>query len=236
MHLLLIALTLVPYTGPVDEQTTWGADLHQIIVVKASTLMPPPLQRQILKYKREILRGCLDALGENLSADQVSRELLNSYQEALHGLGTKAPFADTCYRLGRLSALAAELAPPIRGLTPGSKSIQFRAFIMEMLDTFPLVISHEGENYLLKKSLTDYIDYVERRNTDRRKALADTLSQEDDSNNWRDQRSGAYGLAVLVYNDMVMDTARLWLYLWEEAGGDISSASYFRPANIRGRK
>ena len=237
---LLIIQTLLsvgmPSQPAVDAQV-WSATLHQVVVVKASTLIPPPLQRQILRYRQEILRGCLDVMRDGDAAGNDARGISAACDELVDALGSRTPFSRACYLLGRLSALVAEYDPPVEiaGGTPdGSLWREFAEFVESEYSTFPLVINREGEGYLLKGSLSGYLDYVARRNADRRAALRRALSGEEPGR-WRDQRSLTYGLASLVYNDMVLDTARLWLFVWQQAGGGVGDAPYFklRPAESK---
>jgi len=237
---LLIIQTLLSVGMPSEPAVAaqvWSATLHQVVVVKASTLMPPPLQRQILHYRQEILRGCLDVMRDGDAAGNDARGINAACEELIDALDSRTPFSRTCYLLGRLSALVAEYDPPVEiaGSTPdGSLWREFAQFVESEYSTFPLVINREGEGYLLKGSLSGYLDYVARRNADRRAALRRALSGEEPVR-WRDQRSLTYGLASLVYNDMVLDTARLWLFVWQQAGGGIGDAPYFklRPAESK---
>ncbi len=225
--ILAAAALFVAPPGP-DSAVTWGPTIHQIVVVKASTLMPPSLQHQILHHRREILRGCLDVLSENLQPDPQGADVTTAYDAVLVELRSRPQFEEICYGLGRLSALAGEFASPLRDLPPGSDTTAFRDFAVGALDTFPLVITHDGEEHLSEGSLSAYLQYVARRNSLRRELIAGILCEESDPETWRDQRSAAYGAGLLCYNDLVLDTARLWLYLWQEAGGEIGEAPYFR--------
>jgi hypothetical protein len=237
---ILVALLLQFHVGssvPARIQAEWNATVHQVVVVKASTLMPPPLQRQILRHREEILKGCLDVLRRG-QGNPIDREELRKAAEGIaRALGKRTPFDSICYDLGRLSSIAMELAPVTalgESSTEQEKIRRFRDFLTAEYRAFPLVINREGEAYLLRGSLEDYIEYMVERNTDRRRMLIRALSEENDDA-WRDQRSMTYGMATLIYNDMVLDTARIWLYVWQQAGGEIGDAPYFKlgPAGNR---
>jgi hypothetical protein len=231
--LLLVAAT----AAPPDVRPEWNATIHQVVVVKASSLMPPPMQRQILRHREEILRGCLDVLRNGFEQRPTAAELRESCERIILAIGRRTPFDSICYELGRLSALTAEYSPVTesRGVAAGSAPIAgFRDFLSSEYRSFPLVISREGEAYLMRGSLIGYLDYVAARNADRARALARALSDEK-AETWRDQRSLAYGLATLIYNDLVLDTARLWLYVWQQAGGEIGDAPYFLIKPAEGR-
>ena len=209
---------------------TWGPTLHQVVVVKATGLMPAPLKRQILRHRAEILRGCLDVLREGKSSSAGAESVRATFREILNDLGSRVAFKQICYKLGRLSALTVEYASPLNGSRAAASDasvIRFRDFIGEEIRTFPLVVTREGEGYLRRGSLPDYLDYIARRNADRRKLLDKALAEAGGAATWRDQRSLVYGVASLLYNDLVLDSARIWLLLWQEAGGDTADAPYF---------
>jgi hypothetical protein len=227
---LLTSALLFPAAVNDDTATSWGPSLHQIVVVKASTLMPPPLQRLILRHRYEILNGCLDVLREEIDKEETAAKLPQEFQAALNAFEAGDSFANICYRLGRLSALVGEYSPPPARMGAKPEALEFRDFVSQMVDTFPLVITREGEAYLREGSLPEYLEYVKKRSEDRATMLERALADLPDKESWKDQRSPVYGLASLCYNDMVLDTARIWLFLWQEAGGDISGAPYFRLA------
>lgn len=230
---LLIFQLLLPAGLPAQpgvEAHVWSATLHQVVVVKASTLMPPPLQRQILRYRKEILTGCLDVLRDGAGVRNDAQAITSACEELIDALGSRTPFSRVCYLLGRLSALAAEFDPPVDTALNSPDNSRWHGFTQVLeseYKNFPLVINREGEGYLLKGSLSQYLDYAARRNADRKAALLRALAVEKPGQ-WRDQRSLTYGLASLVYNDMVLDSARLWLFIWQQAGGEIGDAPYFK--------
>jgi len=207
-----------------------GFTLHQVVVVKATGLMPAPLKRQILRHRAEILRGCLDVLREGRSSSPSADSVRAAFREILDDLSSRVAFKQICYKLGRLSALTVQYASPLnegRASASDASLKHFRDFVGEEIRTFPLVVTREGEGYLRRGSLPDYLDYIARRNADRGKLLDKALAEAGSTATWRDQRSLVYGVASLLYNDLVLDSARIWLLLWQEAGGDTADAPYF---------
>ena len=211
----------------------WGPTIHQLVVVKATGLMPPPMKNQILRHREEILRGCLDVLREQRGSAPEAGEIAELFGAIKRDLNTKVHFSEICYKYGRLSALVVEYSSPLAGADRGSAGL-FRDFIRQENANFPLVISREGEGALRRGSLGDYLQYCSERNSRRGALLRTVLSSGGNPREWRNQRSLAYGLASLLYNELVLDSARIWLLLWQEAGGDISLAPYFRLPEAEG--
>ena len=223
--IILTAFSLAPVHAP---DFAWNPDLHQYIVVKATKLMPPGLQRQVLRHRKEILAGCLDVLREDNRSENVREEIDTAYRMLVDYLSTQKSFSVICYQMGRLSTLVTEYENPLRTSATAETLDAFSGFLWQEVRNMPLVIDPFGEGFLREGNLGGYLKFMTERNLDRRKALANALASETDADIWRKQRSAAYGVATLLYNDMVVDTARLWLAAWEEAGGNITRAPYFK--------
>jgi hypothetical protein len=228
LGVILTVTALLPWGAiPDNDPLNWSPTVHQIVVVKATSLMPPPLRRQILRHRVDILQGSLDVLRDGVDSYPRTADITDAYREVLTNLKSRANFRQVCYGLGRLSALMAEYSSPLGSGIDRNRLMQFRNFLTNESRNFPLVISREGEGYLRRGSLRDYLDYASRRDGSRAEMLGRALSGEDGPAAWRDQRSEAYGAAVLIYNDLILDSARLWLFLWQEAGGEIGDSPYF---------
>jgi hypothetical protein len=208
-----------------DEVLHWDSRLHQYVIVKATAQMPDFLQRQILKHRTEILRGCVDVLKDMPPVEELKDQVRIEFRALDKAIRGKARFSAVCYRLGRLSTLITEIEAPVRALTT-SQADSINTFMVSRLQDFPVVIHRIGEKALSEGELRSYLDSIEIRNL-RRGANLSTAVRKSEPGAWHDERSAVYGLAQLTYNDMILDTARLWLYAWETVGGDAATAPYF---------
>jgi hypothetical protein len=224
---LSVMLNIQPAATTPQEVVTWHPNLHQLVVVKASTLMPEGMQTQILRHRKQILAGCLDVLRDGYSPGSGEQELLDGYRLLKRYLGSKTPFSTICYQMGRVAALMNELDNPLRAATDGHARTSFRNFLLSEASSFPLVINREGEGFLDENDFSGYLRYRALRNAGRIIRLQAVLVSPVDLAEWKDQRSQAYGLAAVSYNDMVVDVARMWLLAWEGSGGSIAGAPYF---------
>lgn len=225
--LLLMAWLSValPQDGKTEMPTHWDSRLHQYAIAKATGLMPDFLQRQILKHRQHILRGCVDVLREDLNATGLTEQVQTEFRAFLSAVEAKIPFSEVCYRLGRLSCLTTEISAPVRSIRPSSVE-RFNAFMVNRLESFPLMIVHRDEAGLAKGELAAFLKQIEERNRTRAVELLAAMDAEE-MTAWQHERSLVYGLAQLIYNDMVTDTARIWLFAWEQAGGSVAGAPYF---------
>jgi hypothetical protein len=104
----------------------------------------------------------------------------------------------------------------------------FAEYLAGELRNLPLVINTDGERFLAEGDIAGYLGWRRERNEARRQKLRDALRDGHEPMDWHDQRSAVWGAAVLCYNDLVLDTARLWMHAWEEGGGGTADAPYFR--------
>lgn len=223
------AFGAVALTPHVDD-LTWSDDMHQFVVVKATKFMPAPLQRQILRHKKEILAGAIAGLQDSMNSTIDDETVMKAFNKLVNDLQSETPFAKICYQFGRLSAFINEHSSPIRGIDLNPALSNFRDFVWSESKSFPLVISREGEGFLRENSLAGYLEYQRQRDNTRKKLILQAVGESDDIGTWHDQKSLPYGLATLCYNDMVIDTVRVWLLAWETAGGSIADSSYFPPS------
>lgn len=227
LNLIIVALLLAPSVTQEEEPLTWDSDLHQYVIVKATVLMPQGLQNQILKHRRETLAGCLDVLRAGYNANEAEEEIKESFNLLIKYLDSKVPFSKSCYQLGKISALINEYASPIRGTTLHQEINLFKEFVLNETKGFPLTINQQGEGFIKERDLDGYLSFQYLRNIVRREQIESELRRSSDQNGWSQQKSAIYGLAALCYNDMVVDTSRLWLMAWEKAGGSTNDAPYF---------
>lgn len=225
MAILQLSLILNPAIAPDEDRAAgWGLVTHQTVVVKATSLIPPGLKRQILRHRADVIRGVSEVLEGSAGGDAA---IVAEYTALVADLRATAPFSRICQRLGRLSTLLAEEASPLKQLATG-EARQFAEFLAGELKNLPLVINTEGEEFLARGDISAYLSWRRHRNELRRKTLNEALHHDRDSMDWRNQRSAVWGAAVLCYNDLVLDTARLWLRAWEDGGGGVGDAPYFR--------
>jgi hypothetical protein len=224
---LLLMISAVLCSSAVDDENAihWDSRLHQYTIAKATSLMPGFLQRQILKHKREILRGCIDVLKELPANSELPEQVKLEFRNLIGALQRQTPFSEICYRLGRLSSLATEINAPLRAL-PQHLQPPLNAFMVEKMEDFPLVVSHFGERGLAEGELNIFLKELEERNV-RRGNLLRSAAAGSSEGEWQNERSEVYGQAQLIYNEMILDTARLWLHVWETAGGRIDGSPYF---------
>jgi len=228
MRFIVILLLLL---GGGSEEITphWDSRIHQYAVVKATSLMPDFLQRQILKHRSEILKGVVDALKEIDSTEDLAAQTQAEFDQLLTEVNSKAPFRAICYRLGRISCFAGEVSNPLKD-QGATVSANVNAFLLQRLRGLPVIVSRIDEKPFAQDSLVDYLTLMHTRNARRGESLKNGIAQESPEQ-WHDERSLTYGTCQLIFNDMIVDTARIWLYAWESVGGDISDAPYFAEPN-----
>ena len=227
--LIFMVLIQLLLPSPDEEQApAWPSSLHQRVIVKATTLMPESIVRRILIHKKDILRGCVDTLKKGIPAGEETVLVKQSFSRLVVLLKSKEiNFRKICYEMGRLSTFLAEASSPLHSSISQLEARLFGEFTARQARTFPLIITREGEGFIKEKKLDDYLYYQQNRNQQQCQKLAKAMGDYPDSKSWNHQRSLQYGIASVMYNNMIMDTARIWMLAWEEAGGTVTDAPYF---------
>lgn len=221
-----VVALMVPFYVTEDAPVHWDSRIHQYTIVKATALMPDFLQRQILRHRGEILQGCVEALGELAPGSDAAALAEEELHLLIRSMASRTPYSAICRRMGRLSAFLGEVQSPLRSLDARSGN-RVNSFVLSSMQRLPVVISRIGEKPLFEQSIRGYMDSIVVRNTRRTRSLQETIARESYST-WPNERSRMYGLIQLLYNDMISDTARLWLHAWQQAGGSIEAAPYFQ--------
>lgn len=227
----IILIFLVMFTSSITDDPptpTWPAALHQKVIVKATSLMPESIVRRILINKKDILRGCVDTLKKGISPGEELTQINLSYQRLVHLLKSKEiNFRMICYEMGRLSTFLSESSSPLRSVISRSQVDAFGNFVLVQSRIFPLIITHDGEGFLKDKDLSRYLDFQRYRKMRRGESLVRAMELYPDPMIWKEQRSLQFGIASVLYNNMILDSSRIWMMAWEEAGGTVVDAPYF---------
>jgi hypothetical protein len=232
MKAVLIFLIVMQMFSPVHDDNPdllWPSSLHQKVIVKATSLLPESIVRRILIHKNDILRGCVDTLKKGIPAGEEITLINQSYQRLVILLKSKEiNFRKICYEMGRLSTYLSETSSPLRSRISPDQARIFGNFVLRQSGTFPLIITRDGEGFIRDKDLANYLYFQQSRKQQQSESLFRAMKEYPDSSTWKHQRSLQYGIASVVFNNMIMDTARIWMLAWEEAGGTVVDAPYFK--------
>jgi hypothetical protein len=204
-------------------------------------MMPASLRRMLRRHERALRQGAdaerrkrPDALHvEAISGgDGPAERLAASVSRITALLDHQAPLHRVAWEMGAAAHLVADLSNPFR-TAPRDKGIvpfegPFLAYMQEQLPNLRIVFTSYGDPLLDAHRVTDFGRQLA---TSSRSYLDDLVGgfrrfDETGDAAYLDQRSVPFGITSLSYSRSVTDTARVWLYAWQQAHGDLSGLPY----------
>lgn len=212
----------------------WSPDTQRAIAADAARLAPPDLARQLARYPRELEAGAVEPFNDR-DADRhhQNEDGSGALAEAVAGetaatvaaLRAFRSFTEVTRRLGRVAHWAADLNNPLNASAADAEEGRyFRDYLLYAESARPrfAVVVYENRPTLAGK------DDVQRLTSEalaRSRGLYPMIGREyrrigfASGRGVFDDRSTAFGVAALAYSHAVTDAARLFRYIWLEAGG-----------------
>ncbi|MEW5806551.1 MAG: hypothetical protein AB1756_04295 [Acidobacteriota bacterium] len=241
-HLILSLATVFSASGMV-----WGftPESRLTITLNAFKLMPPSLRIQLEKHKKECLRGALDPLniegeeahhpGENgkLLAERISAQV----DKIVGMIGRHETFKKVIYEMGVLSHYTADLNFPVSINGEGKEHyLNFARFCYRKEKKIRIVFYGFEDSFLARKDIPSFSSEAIRRSSSNIPFLKEAfLRAANGSETEFDDRSTLFGVAALSYSHAVTDIAKIWLYAWNEAKGDLTETPHLRTLQARGK-
>lgn len=228
---------------PASPASCWEAETRVRIVDEAVRFMPASL-RTALEHNREpLLRGVLTPMTDEGGPAHrppwvdgtLDRSLVDAVEDLRTRLGRRTPFAELARGFGVAAHYVLDAGfPP--GVTDGdgdARYAHFARFCKNRRERFPLVFYGHDDPALARGDYHAFaMEVMERARADDRelsRAYAAAGSPPDPAA--FDDRSVPFAVGSLAYSHGVTDVVRLWLRVWQEAGGDMGSTPYLKRDN-----
>jgi len=234
--ILLTGLCL-PTSGPA---WCWEAETRVRIVDEAVRFMPASLRLALEKHREPLLRGLLTPMTDEGGPRHrppwidgtLDRTLVGAAEELRSLLGRRTPFAELARGFGAAAhyVLDAGFPPGVTDADGDSRYAHFARFCKSRRERFPLVFYGHADPALDRGDFHAFgLAVMARARTDDRqlsRAYANAGSPPNPAA--FDDRSVPFAVASLSYSRGVTDVVRLWLRVWQEAGGDMGSTPYLK--------
>ncbi len=212
----------------------WSPDTQRAIAGEAARLAPPDLAEQLFRHAHELAEGAVEPFSDSSPADhyknpdgsgRLDLALEHEVAATISALRAFRSFAEVSERLGRVSHWVADLNNPLNtSAADPEEGRYFKDFLLYansarprfavvLYENVPVTSSRGGVARLVSDALA------------RGRELYPLIGREYrriDFANGRltfDDRSTAFGVAALAYSHAVTDAARLFRYIWLQAGG-----------------
>jgi hypothetical protein len=241
LQLFLIAIVLAGGQAPA---AAWAPETRVRMVDEALRLMPAALRRAFETHREALLRGMLEPMATEDSADHRppwSQGRLEASVEAevgalLETLRRQAGFDVIARRFGAVAHYVADAGfPPGASKTDGARRYaSFSWFCEDRRGRFPVVFYGHEDPALAAADWRGFAVREMTRASDDDLELARAYRAAGDSPDPAgfDDRSVPFAVGSLAYSRSITNIARVWLNIWEQAGGDMGRIPYWNRALV----
>ena len=190
--------------------------------------MPESFRRVMTRNLDSVRDGTNDFRGEKfaMASERLSleEELLQRTATAVNKLQSRPRFSEVAKEFGALAQIMLVLNLPEVEARASDKLLALKDVIGRNSSAFRVVVYDASEIGGSHSDVTSLLETVRQR----RKNLSERFGDIEATRSLTEQtvpldpRSPLYGVAALVYSHAINDTARVWLWIWRSANGDMS--------------
>lgn len=223
---LLFALVLGLLSAPASPASAWSEATRQDLALRARSLAPPDLARQLHRHEAEWLAGARSVSGRgDLAPREAAAALAETLRSAVEAVRDHRPMAVVAARMGALAGLAAELNDPLY------RSVHDPHLAPLAPDFVRYVDSARGRFapvfYGLDRGLGGRggVEALAARAFARGAPLRAAIAREYERVGYRsgreafDDRSTAFAVGAIAYSRALTDAVQLVRHAWIQAGG-----------------
>jgi hypothetical protein len=227
---LAVGVLALPFSA-----AAWSDPLHQRIAEQSARLMPRSLQAVLSSNLAHLHEGARTASLDEGSAtpDELEQATLAQTQRLLDSLSNRAPMSMVAHEMGVLSRLVALAEDPCVASDEDSREAEwspdFERFTEARVPKFRVVFSGYQSAALDRDDVKGFAADIMAKSRQRYPVLSQMYVQGDGSiarGVTFDERHPVFGVASLAYANAISDTAKLWLYAWIRANGDVTELPF----------
>lgn len=222
----------------------WTPTTYRYVTENSARMMPKSLRAILYTHRADLFAGATrPGSDEGRQEHHVSPDgrglrmrVIQQVYKVRGLLEARAPFDEVAREMGVLAHFVADANNPLQvsddDPREGEYVLDYSRYVEENLGKFRLVFSGYRHPKLQAGDVEGFVDLI----LDRSRRHYPRIGQ-DYIRNGRlvsssvfDEFSFAFGIGALATSNSVGDTARLWLWIWEGAGGDVMGLPYADPA------
>jgi hypothetical protein len=219
----------------------WAPETRVRMVDEAVRLMPAGLRSALERYREALLRGMLAPMTREDGPEHLPPWSQGSLDATLEGaaqslaavLSEPAPFDAVAEGFGRLAHYVADAGfpPGVSRADGAQRYAHFASFCESRRERFPFVFYGHDDAALGQGDYRRFaLELMEAAGRDDRElARAYAAAGEPPDPAAFDDRSVPFAVGSLAYSRSITRIVRVWLGVWERAGGDLARTPYREP-------
>jgi hypothetical protein len=230
----------------------WTEAARRRMADDAMKLTPPSLNAILEHYRSDLVHGMLDPSREEGSEEHRQRTeggygkaaslIASRAQQAITIIGQPGRLSLAVYAMGTAAHFVADVDFPLN--TGESKAgdpifyASYEAYVEKMLGRFPVVLDRAPSEELEEHRLEDFGRHAAKRASLFLPPIRNAYTPDGKPRSVSafDERSLPFGVASLSYSQSVNDIARVWVYIWSQAGGDLEGLPFQQSPGERSDK
>jgi len=237
-------LTLAALLTAGGDAFAWSGPMDSRVIREAVRLMPLSLRGILENHVADLTAGAREASGEEndplhrLDPAQTGASAAQRLEEmavvAVRMIDNHRPFADVSHQLGAMAHVIGDLNNPLQVSSAdpreGRYAVDYAEYVESNLDRFPLVFYGWKEPSLdeAPAGVRQFASRIAGRSRPYYRHISRAYAQDNPTPvaSRFDVRSLPFGIGSLSYSHSVTDTAKVWLYVWKRAHGDLKGTPY----------
>ena len=243
---MILAIFLL---GTPSATSAWSTETRVRMIGQILELMPTSLESVLKREHNQCIQGSLaDGNGPEAEAGHRSRtaeeleqrleQAAEAVEETIGAINRHESFGKIGFRFGQVAHWVADLnfppnLPEGTGI-PGPAFQRYRTYVENWMKRFQVVLDPVEPALLVRGDLDEYLRASGLRSSRYGSFLEEVfrLEAENPDPSRFDDRSVAFGIASLSYSRSISDISRVWLYIWDRAGGDMEGTPFPLPEAI----
>ncbi|MBZ0113507.1 MAG: hypothetical protein K8J08_13675 [Thermoanaerobaculia bacterium] len=231
------AVTLLLFVATVVVGTpshAWTPESQRTLALEAARLSPPDLRRQIDKHPEYLQRGTLEPFKGSPGQDHywhkdgtgnLDHVLFAEVDATIEAIRGHRPFTEIVERLGRVAHYVADANNPLNSDSTDPEEsryfVDYLRYAQSVQTRFALVYYAEDPAVNTDREMRLMVYRALHRGRQLYPLVGAEYRRIEFGNGMRlfDDRSTAFGVAAVAYSHALSDIARIYRYIWLQAGG-----------------
>jgi hypothetical protein len=228
---IVLVVATVVLGAPSDA---WTPESQRTLALEAARLSPPDLRRQFDKHPQDLQRGTLapfrgspgqDHYWHKDGSGNLDHVLFAEVEATIEAIRAHRPFTEIIERFGRVAHYVADANNPLNsdGTDPEESRyfVDYLRYAQSAQTRFALVYYAEDPPVNTNREMRLMVYRALHRGRQLYPLVGAEYRRIEFGNGMRrfDDRSTAFGVAAVSYSHALSDVARVYRYIWMQAGG-----------------